>query len=106
MRLLVRTQMRKTRLLTVLIFVFSVYAVFPASNGLTIPESAKLRSGLIESWFELPVDLLRDKPAEIFTNEAGELFQVRAEIFDDSCAIIIAPQKTEKNGRKCDPDQS
>ena len=96
MRLLVRTQMRKTRLLTVLIFVFSVFAVFAASNGLTVPESAKLRSGLIESWFELPVDLLRDKPAEVFTNEAGELFQVRAEIYDDSCAIIIAPQKTEK----------
>lgn len=55
-----------------------------------MPESASVRGKLIDSWFTENTVILAEKPAEIITNEAGEVFQVHYD--DETCSVIVSPQ--------------
>ncbi|MCR4940600.1 MAG: hypothetical protein K5930_10915 [Treponemataceae bacterium] len=67
-----------------------------AQDIIDIPESSDIRSGLIESWFELPLPALRMKDEEVMKGLDGSSFQVRFEDYGDDCAIVVAPEKDEK----------
>ncbi len=65
--------------------------VFAQSNAIQYPESAVVRSNLIDSWFTQDLSVLRSQSSEIFQNELGEYFLVRAEEKDGLMEIILAP---------------
>lgn len=55
-----------------------------------MPESASVRGKLTDAWFTENTVILAEKEAEIISNEAGEIFQVRYD--DEACAVIVSPQ--------------
>ena len=72
---------------------FSLFSGFCFTQQKIIPDSSKIRKSIFESWIERSFEELREKPAEIFANEAGDLFQVRIEDNGDEYAVIVAPEK-------------
>ena len=78
--------------LPLFILVFATYGkLFAAYNSLGIPDSAELRSSLIEQWFEAPLDIVRTNEAVEIHNQIGEEFQVRLEEDDQYFYIFVAP---------------
>ena len=67
-----------------------------AQDIIDIPESNELRGRIIESWFEVPVPVLRTKEAEVIQSMDGSYFQVSVEDYGNQCAIVVAPGKVEK----------
>ncbi len=67
-----------------------------AQDIIDIPESSELRGRIIESWFEVPVPVLRTKEAEVIQSMDGSYFQVSVEDYGNQCAIVVAPGKVEK----------
>lgn len=65
-----------------------------AGGILDIPDSADIRRGLVESWFEAPLETVRENKIEVRKNRSGQLFQVRMEESDESFNIFIAPHAT------------
>lgn len=84
--------MRLLKKTSICLFLFvlaaSVYAVTMYAD---MPESASIRGKLTESWFTENTAVLAGKKAEVISNEAGEVFQVRYD--DETCSVIVAPQK-------------
>lgn len=72
---------------------FSLFSAFCFTQQKIIPDSSKIRKVIFESWIERNFEELREKPAEVFANESGDLFQVRIEDNGDEYAIIVAPEK-------------
>ncbi|MCR4742598.1 MAG: hypothetical protein K5866_07005 [Treponema sp.] len=78
-----------------LIFAFLLLCsslLFAAYNSLGIPDSAEIRQGLLESWFQAPIESLRAKIPEIYTNDIGQKFQVRMEEGESTFNIFVSPQ--------------
>lgn len=82
-----------------LIFAFLLLCssfLFAAYNSLGIPDSAEIRQGLLESWFHSPIESLRAKVPEIYTNDIGQKFQVRMEEGESTFNIFVSPQNKIK----------
>lgn len=71
---------------------FTLFPLFSAYNSLSIPDSAEIRSGLIEEWFDAPLFALRDYKPTVLQNNNNENFQVRLEESDTYFSIIIGPE--------------
>ena len=67
-----------------------------AQDIIDIPESSLLRGRIEETWFDLPIPVLRTKEAEVIQSMDGTYFQVSVEDYGDQCAIVVAPGKVEK----------
>ena len=74
-----------------LILLCFVFPVFAAYNSWGIPDSAEIRSGLSERWFEASLENVRMNLPEIYDNDAGQKFQVRLEESDSTYMIYVAP---------------
>ena len=87
--------MKHRKLLLSVLSLFLVLNV-AAQEIFDIPESSDVRSCLVESWFELPVPILRTKAEEKYESINGTTFQVRFEDDVDKSRIIVAPSKIVK----------
>ncbi len=78
----------------ILFFIFSFFFsfAFASYNSLGIPDSAEIRSQLVEKWFEAPLSVVRENPPEIHKNNIGQEFQVRLEENESSFNIFVAPR--------------
>lgn len=83
----------KKHILLALIFSFVVLPAFSAYNRLSIPDSAEIRKDLIETWFEAPLNIVRDNKSELKYNQAGNKFQIRLEETEDTFNIFVSPHK-------------
>lgn len=81
----------KKYLLLAMILILGIFPAFSAYNRLSIPDSAELRTNLIEKWFEASLTVVRNNPPEILVNQAGNKFQVRLEENEDTFNIFVAP---------------
>lgn len=71
---------------------FSTTQVFAVFSTTGIPDSSDIRKNLVETWFEAPIDLLRDnQPEKIMAND-GNLFEVRLEESSTNFVIVVAPR--------------
>jgi len=61
-------------------------------NRYGIPDSSDIRKKLVETWFEAPLNDIRENRQEIRQNAAGRQFQVRLEESDTTFSIIVSPQ--------------
>lgn len=86
--------MKKTLIFAFLLLCSSF--LFAAYNSLGIPDSAEIRQGLLESWFHSPIESLRAKVPEIYTNDIGQKFQVRMEEGESTFNIFVSPQNKIK----------
>lgn len=66
-----------------------------AQDYVNRPDSSSIRAGLVDSWFEKPVVLLKDQFSELYENVNGEVFQVRYEDYGAECVIVVAPERME-----------
>ncbi|MCQ2575266.1 MAG: hypothetical protein MJ162_00885 [Treponema sp.] len=73
-------------------FLLIVAPLFAAYNSFGIPDSSEIRANLIERWFEAPLEEVRTNLPEIYSNAAGEKFQVRLEETDTTFNIFVAPR--------------
>lgn len=73
---------------SVFLFAFSFFS-FAETN---LPDSSAIRAGLIETWFEAPLALVRLNEPETKRNEAGDEFQISMEETDTSFTIAVAPR--------------
>lgn len=74
---------------------FLALAVLPLSaenNKLRIPDSSVIRKAVAESWFEQPLETVRQNRTELRTNEIGRVFQIRLEETPEIFSIIVAPE--------------
>lgn len=83
----------KKHILLAMLFSFGVFPAFSAYNRLSIPDSAELRMNLIETWFEAPLNIVRDNKSELKYNQAGNKFQIRLEETEDTFNIFVSPHK-------------
>ncbi len=88
-------RMRHSRLYAA-IFLLFIFVTVHAQDIIDIPESCEIRAGIIDSWFELPVPVLRTKAEEDYEGLGGANFQVRFEDFGEQSIIVVAPEKVEK----------
>lgn len=75
-----------------ILVIFSIFLtpLFCAYNSLGIPDSSEIRANLYENWFEASLEQVRMNLPEIYTNDAGEKFQVRLEETDKEFNIFVA----------------
>lgn len=78
----------------VCICICSVLPLFAEYNRRGMPDSVMIRREIEESWLYPPMSVLQDKQPEVRRNEAGELFEVRAEENGDRFSVIIAPRES------------
>ena len=78
----------------VCICICSVLPLFAEYNRWGMPDSVMIRREIEESWLYPPMSVLQDKQPEVRRNEAGELFEVRAEENGDRFSVIIAPRES------------
>ena len=71
---------------------FAAFPLFAAYNSFGIPDSSEIRKNLVERWFEAPLSEVRMNLPEIYSNAAGEKFQVRLEETDSTFNIFVAPR--------------
>ncbi len=85
--------MRNTRRICSFVLIFFVgYSVLYAQNSsVHYPESADVRLDFIDSWFTQDISIVRDQSSEVFQNEMGEYFLIRAEEKDGLMEIIVSP---------------
>ncbi len=67
------------------------FVLYAQNNIDNYPESASIRSELIDYWFEQDIALLKDQSSSILQNELGDYFLVRAEEKNNVMEIIVAP---------------
>ncbi len=85
-------QSTKLKLYGFLVLFFALaFRLHAQASSVLYPESSLVRSGLIETWFTQDIPLLRDQSSEVFQNELGEYFLIRAEEKDNLMEIIVAP---------------
>lgn len=84
--------MKLKRNLAILIILITALPVFAVYNSIGIPDSSDIRGGLIEKWFEAPLEQVRENLPEIYSNNAGEKFQVRLEETETTFNIFVAPR--------------
>ena len=85
---------KKTVLSFLILFAAGFARLFAAYNTLGIPDSAEIRAGLTENWFEAPLEMVRQNKAELFTNDIGQEFQVRMEEDESFFYIFVSPKTT------------
>lgn len=85
--------MKKIFLHLYLVLFFSVFC-YAEYNSRGVPDSADIRKGLVEAWFEAPVEELRDKIPEIRSNAAGQKFRVYMEEEDSYYCVYVAAGKS------------
>ncbi|NLM01180.1 MAG: hypothetical protein GX220_06985 [Treponema sp.] len=56
-----------------------------------IPDSSRIRSLLVQKWFEQDLEILRYQKSEIYQNEVGINFQIRMEEQNDTFSLIVSP---------------
>lgn len=83
--------MKKKLLFIVLIL--SANFIFAAYNSFGIPDSSEIRKNLIETWFEAPLENVRQNLPEIYYNEAGQKFQVHLEETENTFNIFVSPMQ-------------
>lgn len=81
--------MKRCLALAACAFLFALPCV--GSGILDIPDSADIRKDLIESWFEAPLDAVRENNIEVRKNRSGQSFQIRMEESDASFNIFVSP---------------
>jgi hypothetical protein len=69
-----------------------VTPVFADFNGNTVPDSSEIRRNLVESWFMAPLDMLRERNAEVRSSSSGTRFQIRLEEQDMTFRIFVSPE--------------
>lgn len=69
----------------------SVCAMCAALDASGVPDSSDIRKSMVESWFEAPLEALREMHPEIRKNKSGERFQARMEESGGAFTILVAP---------------
>ncbi len=85
--------MRKKFLVKTMLVLFSAL-LFAETNAFDIPDSAQIRSGLRESWFEASLTTVRNNKPQIYRNKVGEEFQVRLEEAETTFNVFVSPKMT------------
>jgi|WetSurMetagenome_2_1015567.scaffolds.fasta_scaffold121758_1 hypothetical protein len=80
--------------ITVAMFFIIVFPAHALYNKYGIPDSSEIRSSLVETWFEAPLDVIRMNRPEIHKSQSGKEFQVRLEESESSFSIFVAPHTT------------
>ncbi|MBQ9538608.1 MAG: hypothetical protein IJU95_05005, partial [Treponema sp.] len=75
-----------------LLLVFAALPAFAGFSSYGIPDSSEIRGGIVSSWLEAPLALVRSKEAEFFDDGAGHYFQVSQESEGAFCKIKIVPR--------------
>ena len=65
--------------------------LYAAYNSLGIPDSSEIRAGLTETWFQAPLEMVRQNRAFESYNQIGQDFQVRMEEDDENFYIFVSP---------------
>lgn len=73
------------------ILIFSCVPLCADYNRSGVADSSEIRKGLVETWFEAPLQSVRMNKPEIRVNSIGQKFQIRLEEADDSFSIFVAP---------------
>lgn len=73
-----------------IVFSFILAPLFCAYNTFGIPDSSEIRKHLYENWFEASLEQVRMNLPEIYSNDAGEKFQVRLEETESEFNIFVA----------------
>lgn len=68
--------------------------LFAEYNSMGLPDSSDIRKDLIETWFEAPVESLRENIPEIRANKAGQKFKVSMEEDDEYAYVYVASGKS------------
>lgn len=89
----IMNKIMKKLIIWFLVFSFS-FSLFAEYNSLGIPDSAEVRKGLEEAWFEAPLESVRNNNPEIYYNKVGEEFQVRMEESESTYNIFVSPHAT------------
>ncbi len=85
--------MSKKKFALVICFVLvAMLPTFALYNRQGIPDSSEIRRRLVEEWFTASVDSVRANVTELHINNAGTVFQVRAEENGRDLIVIVAPQ--------------
>ena len=85
--------MRKKFLVKTMLVLFSAF-LFAETNAFDIPDSAQVRSGLREIWFEASLTTVRNNKPQIYRNKVGEEFQVRLEEAETTFNVFVSPKMT------------
>ncbi|MBR7064481.1 MAG: hypothetical protein IKI31_04985 [Treponema sp.] len=59
-----------------------------------VPDSAAIRSSLVETWFLAPFSVVQENKTELRSTSLGEFFQIRMEEHDSTFSIVVAPRTT------------
>lgn len=78
------------KILLLLISIFCVTPIFASYKKINVPDSSSIRKQLVETWFEASLDEVREKNPEIYSNSAGQKFQVRLEETETTYKIVVA----------------
>lgn len=84
----------KKHVISCLLVLFFTSFIFAEYNSLGIPDSSDIRKSLIETWFEAPLDAVRDNIPEIRANKAGQKFKVSLEEDDSNYYIYVSSGKS------------
>lgn len=84
----------KKHLLCSFVILFFTTALFAEYNSRGIPDSSDIRKDLIETWFEAPLESVREQIPEIRSNKAGQKFKISMEEDDSSYCIYVASGKS------------
>lgn len=82
----------KKRFSLLFLILICLSPLFAAYNSLGIPDSAEIRSELVEEWFEAPLSVVRNYKSRVYYNFNGDVFQVRLEESDSFYSIIVSPK--------------
>lgn len=91
-----KTILSRKYILCILLLLMFISPVFAAYNNYGIPDSSEFRKTLVEKWFEAPLESVRLNTPEIFSNGAGQKFQVSLEETDTTYNILVAAATTLK----------
>lgn len=81
----------KKKFLGFILFQIICTSLFAAYNSWGIPDSSEIRNQLIERWFDNTLENVRTNLPEIYTNAAGQKFQVRLEESETTYNIFVSP---------------
>ncbi|MCF0241340.1 MAG: hypothetical protein HUK25_01810 [Treponema sp.] len=85
--------MKRKSTIWFVLFLFPMFLT-AENNAFGVPDSSEIRSGLIETWFEASLMTVRENIPEIYSNKAGQEFQVRLEETDSSFNVFVSPHMT------------
>ncbi len=84
--------MNTVRSFFVMFFAFSILTLSAENNKFCVPDSATIRKTVADTWFEKPLEVIRNNRTEIRPNAIGQMFQVRLEETTDVFSVIVAPE--------------